>query len=37
MGAVGEKPAGRVTVRTSIGTSRMLDPPAGDLLRGFVQ
>ncbi len=32
IGEVGDKPAGRVTVRTSIGTSRILDPPAGDLL-----
>ncbi len=32
IGAVGEKPAGRVTVRTTIGTSRILDPPSGDLL-----
>ena len=32
IGEVGEKPPGRVTVRTSIGTSRLLDPPVGDLL-----
>ncbi|MCL4503131.1 MAG: AIR synthase-related protein, partial [Deltaproteobacteria bacterium] len=32
IGEVKDKPAGRVTVRTSIGTSRILDPPAGDLL-----
>ena len=32
IGEVGDKPAGRVTVRTSIGTSRILDPPSGDLL-----
>jgi hydrogenase expression/formation protein HypE len=32
IGEVGEAPAGRVTVRTSIGTSRLLDPPSGDLL-----
>jgi hydrogenase expression/formation protein HypE len=32
IGEVGEGPAGRVTVRTTIGTSRLLDPPAGDLL-----
>ena len=32
IGEVGEKPPGRVTVRTSIGTSRILDPPVGDLL-----
>ena len=32
IGAVGEKPAGRVTIRTTIGTSRILDPPSGDLL-----
>jgi hydrogenase expression/formation protein HypE len=32
IGEVGAKPAGRVTVRTTIGTSRLLDPPSGDLL-----
>ncbi|MCX5889317.1 MAG: hydrogenase expression/formation protein HypE [Deltaproteobacteria bacterium] len=32
IGAVGDKPAGRVKVRTTIGTSRILDPPSGDLL-----
>jgi hydrogenase expression/formation protein HypE len=32
IGEVGAGPAGRVTVRTSIGTSRLLDPPSGDLL-----
>jgi len=32
IGSVGEGPAGRVTVRTAIGASRLLDPPAGDLL-----
>ncbi|MCL4501232.1 MAG: hydrogenase expression/formation protein HypE [Deltaproteobacteria bacterium] len=32
IGEVKDKPAGRVSVRTSIGTSRILDPPAGDLL-----
>ncbi len=32
IGEVRDKPAGRVTVRTSIGTSRLLDPPSGDLL-----
>ena len=30
--AVRDQPAGRVTVRTSIGTRRILDPPSGDLL-----
>ena len=32
IGEVGAKPAGRVTVRTTIGTARLLDPPSGDLL-----
>ncbi|HEY9074220.1 MAG TPA: AIR synthase-related protein, partial [Desulfobaccales bacterium] len=32
IGAVGAQPAGRVTVRTTIGTARLLDPPSGDLL-----
>jgi hydrogenase expression/formation protein HypE len=32
IGEVTDKPAGRVTVRTTIGTARLLDPPAGDLL-----
>ena len=32
IGEVRDKPAGRVTVRTTIGTSRILDPPTGDLL-----
>jgi hydrogenase expression/formation protein HypE len=32
IGQVGDGPPGRVTVRTSIGTSRLLDPPSGDLL-----
>jgi hydrogenase expression/formation protein HypE len=32
IGAVGPQPAGRVTLRTTIGTSRILDPPSGDLL-----
>ena len=32
IGAVGAQPAGRVTLRTTIGTSRILDPPSGDLL-----
>jgi hydrogenase expression/formation protein HypE len=32
IGKVGEGPAGRVQVRTVIGTARILDPPSGDLL-----
>jgi hydrogenase expression/formation protein HypE len=32
IGEVTDKPAGRVTVRTTIGTARLLDPPAGYLL-----
>jgi hydrogenase expression/formation protein HypE len=32
IGAVGSGPPGRVQVRTVIGTARILDPPAGDLL-----
>jgi hydrogenase expression/formation protein HypE len=32
IGAVGQGPAGRVQVRTVIGTARILDPPSGDLL-----
>ena len=32
IGQVGAQPAGRVTVRTTIGTARLLDPPSGDLL-----
>ncbi len=32
IGEVGDQPAGRVTVRTTIGTARLLDPPSGDLL-----
>jgi hydrogenase expression/formation protein HypE len=32
IGAVGAQPAGRVTLRTTIGTARILDPPSGDLL-----
>ncbi|MFZ5450098.1 MAG: hydrogenase expression/formation protein HypE [Thermodesulfobacteriota bacterium] len=32
IGKVGEAPAGRVQVRTVIGTTRILDPPSGDLL-----
>ncbi len=32
IGEVGAQPAGRVTVRTRIGTARLLDPPSGDLL-----
>jgi hydrogenase expression/formation protein HypE len=32
IGKVGEAPAGRVQVRTVIGTARILDPPSGDLL-----
>jgi len=32
IGAVGPQPAGRVSLRTTIGTSRILDPPSGDLL-----
>jgi hydrogenase expression/formation protein HypE len=32
IGAVGAGPAGRVQVRTLIGTARILDPPSGDLL-----
>jgi hydrogenase expression/formation protein HypE len=32
IGRVSEAPAGRVEVRTVIGTSRILDPPSGDLL-----
>jgi len=32
IGEVGAQPPGRVTIRTSIGTARLLDPPSGDLL-----
>lgn len=32
IGKVTEAPAGRVQVRTVIGTARILDPPSGDLL-----
>jgi hydrogenase expression/formation protein HypE len=32
IGQVGNGPAGRVQVRTVIGTARILDPPSGDLL-----
>jgi hydrogenase expression/formation protein HypE len=32
IGTVTEAPAGRVQVRTVIGTARILDPPSGDLL-----
>ena len=32
IGEVGDSPAGRVTIRTTIGTARLLDPPSGDLL-----
>ncbi|PIU52771.1 MAG: hydrogenase expression/formation protein HypE [Deltaproteobacteria bacterium CG07_land_8_20_14_0_80_60_11] len=32
IGKVGAGPAGRVQVRTVIGTARLLDPPSGDLL-----
>jgi hydrogenase expression/formation protein HypE len=32
IGKVHEAPAGRVQVRTVIGTARILDPPSGDLL-----
>jgi hydrogenase expression/formation protein HypE len=32
IGAVGDGEAGRVQVRTLIGTARILDPPSGDLL-----
>jgi len=32
IGKVGDGPAGRVQVRTVIGTARILDPPSGDLL-----
>jgi hydrogenase expression/formation protein HypE len=32
IGKVSEGPAGRVQVRTVIGTARILDPPSGDLL-----
>ena len=32
IGEVGAAPPGRVTVRTIIGTTRLLDPPSGDLL-----
>ena len=32
IGEVGAKPGGRVLVRTLIGTTRILDPPAGELL-----
>jgi hydrogenase expression/formation protein HypE len=32
IGEVGSRPPGRVTVRTVIGTARLLDPPSGDLL-----
>jgi len=32
IGQVSEGPAGRVTVKTVIGTTRLLDPPSGDLL-----
>ncbi|MEJ2671633.1 MAG: hydrogenase expression/formation protein HypE [Deltaproteobacteria bacterium] len=32
IGKVAEGPAGRVQVRTVIGTARILDPPSGDLL-----
>jgi hydrogenase expression/formation protein HypE len=32
IGEVGSGPPGRVTVRTVIGTARLLDPPSGDLL-----
>jgi hydrogenase expression/formation protein HypE len=32
IGTVSQAPAGRVQVRTVIGTARILDPPSGDLL-----
>ncbi len=32
IGEVGAEPAGRVQVRTLIGTARLLDPPSGELL-----
>jgi hydrogenase expression/formation protein HypE len=32
IGRVGEGPAGRVQVKTVIGTARLLEPPSGDLL-----
>jgi hydrogenase expression/formation protein HypE len=32
IGQVSAAPPGRVTVKTVIGTTRLLDPPSGDLL-----
>lgn len=32
IGRVTAEPAGRVLVRTAIGTARLLDPPSGELL-----